>query len=46
MDRSELKRRFPGYIATGLVTLTTTLWTFWGVAKMYYEKRNALQTEE
>jgi hypothetical protein len=37
MDRSEFKCRLPGYIATGLVILTTTLWTFWGVAEMYYE---------
>jgi hypothetical protein len=35
--RSELKHRLPGYIATGLMILTTTLWTFWGMAEMYYE---------
>jgi hypothetical protein len=28
MDRSEFKRGLPGYIATGLMILTTTLWTF------------------
>ncbi len=37
MTRSEFKHRLPGYIATGLVILTTTFWTFWGVAEMYYE---------
>ena len=26
-----------GWIATGMVTLTATLWTFWGAAEMYYE---------
>lgn len=33
----ELERRLPGYIATGLMILTTTMWTFWGAAEMYYE---------
>ena len=37
MRRSGLKPRLPGYIATGLLTLATTLWTFWGVGEMYYE---------
>jgi len=37
MNRSELKRRLPGTIGSGLVILTTVLWTFWGVAEMYYE---------
>jgi hypothetical protein len=37
MNRSKFKHRLPGYIATGLVILTTTLWTFWGMAEMYYE---------
>ena len=37
MGRSEFKHRLPGYVATGLVILTTALWTFWGVAEMYYE---------
>ena len=27
------KRCLPGYIATGLVIVTTTLWTFWGIAE-------------
>jgi hypothetical protein len=31
------KRSLPGYIATGALVLTTTLWTYWGVAEMYYE---------
>jgi len=26
-----------GWVATGLVTVTTALWTFWGAAEMYYE---------
>ncbi len=34
---TKLKRRLPGYIATGLVILTTSLWTLWGTAEMYYE---------
>jgi hypothetical protein len=29
--------RLPGYFATGLIVLTTTMWTFWGVGEMYYE---------
>jgi hypothetical protein len=37
MNRSELRRKLPGYIATGLVILTTTFWTYWGVGEMYYE---------
>ena len=37
MTRTEFKRKLPGYIATGLASLTTTLWTFWGVGEMYYE---------
>lgn len=37
MNRSKLRRRLPGYIATGLVILTTTFWTYWGVGEMYYE---------
>lgn len=32
-----LRRRLPGYIATGLVILTTSFWTFWGVGEMYTE---------
>lgn len=27
----------PGSIALGLVIVTTSLWTFWGAAEMYYE---------
>jgi hypothetical protein len=30
-------RRLPGYVATSLIALTTTLWTFWGMGEMYYE---------
>lgn len=31
------KNCIPGYTATGLLTLTTGLWTYWGVGEMYYE---------
>ena len=31
------KQRLPGWVATGLFTLTTGLWVFWGTAEMYYE---------
>lgn len=34
MNRS---RGLTGWIAAGLVILTTVLWTFWGVMEMYYE---------
>jgi len=27
----------PGYVATTLLVLTTSLWTFWGMGEMYYE---------
>lgn len=37
MHQSELKRALPGYVATGLVIMVTTLWTLWGVTEMYYE---------
>jgi len=37
MARTEFKRRLPGYIATGLVILTTSGWTFWGLGEMSYE---------
>jgi hypothetical protein len=37
VDSRQLRHKLPGYIATGLLTLTTTLWTFWGVGEMYYE---------
>ena len=33
----KFRHRLPGYLATGLLTLATTLWTFWGVGEMYYE---------
>jgi len=35
--RLEFKPRLPGYIATGLVTLTTGFWMLWGVGEMLYE---------
>ena len=37
MDRKKPYHAMPGYIAVGLVSITTVLWTFWGVAEMYYE---------
>lgn len=37
MARIRFKHRLPGFLATGLLTLATTLWTFWGVGEMYYE---------
>jgi hypothetical protein len=37
MKGIQWKQRLPGYIATGLFTLTTGLWVFWGTAEMYYE---------
>jgi len=36
MDRSELKRRLPGYTAAGSMILTTSLWMLWGVGEMFY----------
>ena len=37
MACDRFRPRLPGYIATGLLAFTTTLWTFWGVGEMYYE---------
>jgi hypothetical protein len=37
MKQIDWRQRLPGYIATGLMTLTTTPWVFWGTAEMYYE---------
>jgi hypothetical protein len=37
MTSTQFKRRLPGYLATGLMILTTSLWTFWGVGEMYFE---------
>jgi hypothetical protein len=36
-NRSELKRRLQGYVATGLVILTTSFWTLWSMGEVYYE---------
>ena len=33
----KLTHKLPGYLATGLLALATSLWTFWGVGEMYYE---------
>jgi len=32
------KRAIPGWVAIGALTLTTTLWVFWGTAEMYYDE--------
>jgi len=37
MNRPKFKPSLPGRIATGLLIVTTSFWTFWGVAEMYYE---------
>ena len=31
------KHRIPGWLATVFLTLSTGLWTFWGVGEMFYE---------
>jgi hypothetical protein len=31
------KHRLPGHLATALLALATTMWTFWGFGEMYYE---------
>jgi len=31
------REKLPGYLATALVIVVTTLWTFWGMVEMYYE---------
>ncbi len=36
-DKAKFKPELPGYVGTGLLILTTSLWAFWGVAEMYYE---------
>ena len=37
MNLSDFAHKLPGYFATGLLAMATTLWTFWGVGEMYYE---------
>lgn len=32
-----LNPRLPGWVATSLIILTTSLWTFWGISELYYE---------
>ncbi len=36
-DLHSVKAKLPGYIATGVLTLASVLWTFWGTVEMYYE---------
>ena len=36
-ERVKLRYRLPGFLAIGLLTLATGIWTFWGVGEMYYE---------
>lgn len=37
MPFSSFRKRLPGAAAAGLMVLVTALWTFWGMAEMYYE---------
>ena len=37
MARVGIRHRLSGYLAVGLLTIASTLWTFWGVGEMYYE---------
>jgi hypothetical protein len=37
MPHNTFKHKLPGYIATALVTVTTTFWMYWGAMEMYYE---------
>jgi len=38
MDSKNVRpSKWPGYIALVLITITNSLWTFWGIAEMYYE---------
>jgi hypothetical protein len=37
MDSNDLRQKVPGYIATGLLVASTSLWTLWGAFTMYYE---------
>ncbi len=32
-----IRHKLPGYLAVGLLTIASTLWTFWGTGEMYYE---------
>jgi hypothetical protein len=37
MSDSDLKPKLPGYIATGLLIVSTSLWVLWGTVEMYYQ---------
>jgi len=37
MTRRPWVRKLPSTVATALVVITSTLWTFWGIAELYYE---------
>lgn len=37
MDRATFWQKLPGYLATILLMLTTTLWTYWSFGELYYE---------
>ncbi len=37
MSEPRWRERWPGYVATSLLVLVTTLWVFWGVSEMFYE---------
>ena len=36
MARRKLQHRLPGYVATGVMILITSFWTYWGVGEMFY----------
>ncbi|MBD3258595.1 hypothetical protein GF377_09200 [candidate division GN15 bacterium] len=36
-DTASHRAAIPGWIAVGLITVTTALWIFWGTAEMFYE---------
>lgn len=37
MNTTGFGHRLPGYLATAMLALATTLWTFWGFGEVYYE---------
>ena len=37
MARRKFQHRLPGYVATGVMILITSFWTYWGVGEMFYE---------
>ena len=37
MNENGLRRRLPGYVASGLLIVVTCFWTMWGVGELFYE---------